>query len=224
MTGVIKSGADGFAARVRTIAFDRIATDFAAPPDPELAELRQRVLDLEAVLAERDATAETLTRAADSAYAEGEAAGREAGLGEAADRSGEALALLKDSADRAVALVEDALHESDRLAALLAKTCLDKMLGAPDGRSDLVRGLIRHQIEALRQETTVEIQVSAEDFPSAEAAAAAAPACTVTVSDALASGDCTIRLQLGALDIGLGQQWGTLRAALDGMIGVEAAA
>ena len=223
MTGLIKSGADGFEARVRTIAFDGAATAFVPPPDPELVALRQRALDLEAMLAERDAAAETLSRAAESAYDEGEAAGREVGRAEADDRSGEALACLKESADRAVAEIEQRLRETDGLAALLAKTCLDKMLGAPDSRWDLVRGLISHQIEALRQETVVEIKVSAEDFASAEAAAAAAPACIVTVSDTLASGDCTIRLQLGALDVGLGQQWGTLRAALDGMV-VEAAA
>lgn len=224
MSGVIKSGAAGFAARVRTIAFDGAAAASPPPPDPELAELRRQILDLEALLAERDAAAETLSEAAESAYAEGEAAGREAGRAEADDRSGEALALLRDSAERAAAAVEKRLGETDRLAALLAKTCLDKMFGAPGSRADLVRGLISHQIEALRQETIVAIDVSAEDFACPEAAAAAAPACAVTVSDTLASGDCTIRLQLGALDIGLGRQWGILRAALDGMIDAEEAA
>ena len=220
---VIKSGAAGFDARVRTIAFGDIAA--AAPPvDPELSGLRERVLELEARLAAGAAAAETLGKAADAAYAEGEGAGRAAGKAEADDRGRETLALLKASADRAVAALDIRLEATDRLAALLAKTCLDKMFGAPDARSDLVRGLIRHQIEALRRETVVEIGVSGADFPSPGAAAAVAPACTVAVSDALAPGDCTIRLGLGAIEIGLGQQWGTLRAALDGMIDAEAAA
>ena len=224
MTAIIKSGAAGYEARVRTIAFDNEVAAPAPPSDPELAELRQRLLALEATLAERDAAAETLSEAAAGAYAEGEAAGREAGLAEAEDRSGEALALLQASADRALAAIAERLHETDRLAALLAKTCLDKMLGAPDSRSDLVRGLISHQIDALRRDTIVEIGVSAADFADPEAAAAAAPGCAVAVSDKLSSGDCTIRLQLGALDIGLGQQWGVLRAALDGMIDAQGAA
>lgn len=220
MTGVIKSGAAGFEARVRPLVFGAAA---APAPDPELTLLRERALDLEAALAERDATAERLIQAAESAYGEGEAAGREAGRAEADARRAEALERLKENADRAVGALEERLLATDRLAALLARNCLDKLFGASTGRAELVQDLIRHQLDALRQETIVEIHVSAEDFDPAEAAAAA-PACTTIVSDALASGDCTIRLQLGALDIGLGQQWQALRGALDGMIVAEAAA
>lgn len=220
MTGVLKSGAAGIEARVRPLAFEP-----AAPAsDPELVLLRERALDLEAVLAERDATAARLIEAAEAAYGEGEAAGREAGRAEADARRDEALERLKEHADRAIDALEERLQVTDRLAALLARTCLDKMFGDPGSRRELVQDLLRHQLDALRQEAIVEIHVSAEDFDCAEAAAAAAPACTVIVSDALASGDCTIRLGLGALEIGLGQQWGTLSEALDGMIGAEAAA
>jgi type III secretion protein L len=221
VTGIIKPGAAGFDGRIRPLVFDGFRASSAPEPDPELVGLRRRVADLEVLMAERDAAAERLAAAVEAAFADGEAEGREAGRSEAEDRSGEALALLRASADRAAAALEKRLEAADRLAALLAKTCLAKMFGNRDARSDLVRGLISHQIEALREEMIVEVRVSTEDFASAEAAAAAAPACAVTVSDALSSGDCTIRLQLGALDIGLGQQWGVLRAALDGMIGGE---
>jgi flagellar biosynthesis/type III secretory pathway protein FliH len=218
MTGIIKSGSTGFDARVRPLAF--AAIDSA--PDPELVQLRDRVLDLEAALAERDAAAERLKEAAETAHAEGEAAGREAGRAEADDRRADALARLEEAAGRSVAALEDRLQAADQLAVLLAATCLDTMFGAPGPRAALVGDLIRHQLDALRRESVVEICVSAEDFQSADEAAAAAPGCTIVLSDEIASGDCTIRLDLGTLDIGLGQQWGRLRAALEGMAETEA--
>jgi type III secretion protein L len=220
VTGLIKSGAAGLDARVRTLVFDAAGNAAAPAPDPELALLRERALDLEAALAERDATAVRLSEAAEAAFEEGEAAGR----AEADSRRAEALETLMENADRAVAALEERLEATDRLAALLARTCLDKMFGAAGPRGALVEDLIRHQLDALRQETMIEIRVSAEDFDCAEAVAAAAPACRTIVSDALASGDCTIRLGLGELEIGLGRQWDTLRAALDGMIETETAA
>jgi flagellar assembly protein FliH len=224
VSGLIKSGAAGLDARVRALVFDAAGNAAAPAPDPELTLLRERALELEAALAERDATAEQHSAAVAAAYEEGEAAGREAGREEADARRAEALERLQESADRAVAALGERLEATDRLAVLLARTCLDKMFGAAGPRGAVVEDLIRHQLDALRQETVIEIRVSAEDFDCAEAAAAAAPACKVIVSDALASGDCTIRLGLGALEIGLGRQWDTLRAALDGMIEPEATA
>ena len=217
MSGLIKSGAAGFGARVRPLAFDEVGTTRTPAADPVLVALRERVLDLEAQLAEHEAAAVELRKAAEEALAEGEAAGREAGRAEADERRAEALALLGETAEGAVAALDARLEATDRLAALLASTCLETLFGAPGPRAELVRDLIRQQLDRLRQETIVEIQVSAEDFASTEEAAAAAPACAVSVSDALASGDCTIRLKLGELDIGLGQQWGTLRSALEEM-------
>lgn len=217
MSGLIKSGAAGFGARVRPLAFEGAGAALAPAADPVLVALRERVLDLEAQLAESEAAAVELRKAAEEALAEGEAAGREAGRAEADERRAEALALLDEAAQGAVAALDARLEAADRLAALLAATCLETLFGAPGPRGELVQGLIRQQLDRLRQEAIIEIRVSAEDFASPEEAAAAAPACAVSVSDALASGDCTIRLKLGELDIGLGQQWGTLRAALEEM-------
>ncbi len=217
MSGLIKSGAAGLDARVRPLAFDPAGAALAPAVDPELAALRERVLDLEARLAEHETAAEALSKAADEAYAEGEAAGREAGRAEADDRRGEALALLGETAERAAAALDERLEATDRLAALLAATCLDTLFGAPGRRTELVRDLIRRQLDGLRRETIIELRVSAEDFDSPEQAAAAAPGCAVSIADELVSGDCTIRLQLGELDVGLGRQWGTLRAALEDM-------
>ena len=217
MSGLIKSGAAGFEARVRPLAFEEASGALTPAADPVLVALRERVLDLEAQLAEHEAAAVELRTAAEEAYAEGEKAGREAGRAEADERRDEALTLLGETAERAVAALDARLEETDRLAALLAAACLEKLFGAPGARAELVRDLIRRQLDGLRRETIVDLRVSAEDFGSPEEAAAAAPGCTVSVSETLPSGDCTIQLQLGQLDIGLGQQWGTLRAALEEM-------
>lgn len=217
MTGLIKLADGERHRRIRPLSFQAQAAPVPVPIDPEIVELRQRVLDLEALLAERDTAAKALSEAADAAFEKGEAAGHEAGREAAEDRSRELLELIGASGERAVAALERRLAATDRLAALLARTCLEKMFGAADSRSDLVCGLLRHRIDELRDEAVVEVRVSAADFESVEAVAGAAPGCRIVVSDALSSGDCTIGLKLGALDIGLGQQWDVLRSALEGM-------
>src|SRR3954471_1407327 len=124
MSGVIKSGAAGFESRVRPFAF---TSAIAVPPqlDPELVELRQRVLDLEAALAGRVEEVERLTLTSEDAFAEGEAAGRDTGRAEADTRRGEALDLLAKSTGRAVAALDTRLEAADRLAVSLAQTCLE---------------------------------------------------------------------------------------------------
>lgn len=217
MSGLIKAGADG-AARVR--AFALVGGGAMQAPDPELVALREQCLALEAALAERDEAAAVLAEKADAAYDDGEAAGREAGRAEADERRAEALELLEDASDRACADFTERLQAMDELAALLARTCLDRLFGEPGARADIVRDLIRHQMDGLRGDTPVEIRVSAADFA---ADAAIEGGAQVVVSDALASGDCAIRLGLGTLEAGLDQQWGVLRAALTAMAGEAAA-
>ena len=108
----------------------------------------------------------------------------------------------------------------ERLAALLARTCLDRMLLADDGRADTVAALLRSQLARLEADAAVRIQVSAEDFPSPEALQMLAPApCEIIASPSLKGGDCAIRLRLGTLEVGIGQQWGVLRDALEEMAG-----
>jgi flagellar biosynthesis/type III secretory pathway protein FliH len=192
------------------------ATAEPPPVDPELLELRRRVIDLEAELAGRSEEVQRLALAAEAAFAEGEAAGREAGRAEADARRSEALDRLAKSAGRAVDTLDARLEATDRLAAALARTCLEQMFGTPGAREGIVRDLIRHQLAALKEEAVIEVRVSAEDF-AAEDASSAAPGCSVTVSETLAAGDCTIRLRLGTLEAGLAQQWGALRSALEAM-------
>jgi flagellar biosynthesis/type III secretory pathway protein FliH len=195
----------------------------APPIDPERERLAAEVEALTADLAGRDEAIACLTDEIARALETGRAEGREAGREEAEDRNAELLATVESAADRALARFTDQLEAMERLALLVAQTCLDRMLLASDDRSRIVADLIRGQVAALNDGAAVRVQVSARDFCSPDAlmpvaAAAASRKCEITASAALESGDCMIALQLGTLDVGIDQQWGALRAELDAMI------
>jgi flagellar biosynthesis/type III secretory pathway protein FliH len=227
MTGLIKSGSAALPLRVRALA---PAMARAAPPrDPEFDRLEAEVAALADALAAREEELEALSAEARDAFARGEAEGREAGRAEAEDQGAATLAALEDAAERALAKFADELAGMETLAALLARTCLEKMLIASEDRTRLVCDLIRGQAAALGAGAVVELRVSAEDFATPDAldqaqAALGERGCKLSASDSLASGDCTLALRLGALEIGLDQQWGSLRAGLDAIVDGEASA
>lgn len=212
MTGLIKAGASDLAGRVRAFAPGGAGV-MARPVDPELGALREQCLGLEAALAERDAQIDALAAKSHAAFTEGEAAGREFGKADADARREEAIALLSESAERATAAFEARLEALEALAPLLARICLEKLFGEQSERAALVRDLVRHQLDLLREETAIEVRVSAEDF-DASTGTGIDSRCQIVVSDGLKSGDCSIRLELGTLEAGLDQQWGVLRTAL----------
>ncbi|HEV2818512.1 MAG TPA: hypothetical protein VGW40_14965 [Allosphingosinicella sp.] len=218
MTGLIKSGSAGLRERVRPLAGFAVAV-----ADPERERLAAELATLAAALSEREEAALLHAEELEAAYAEG----REAGRKEAADDGAEALARIEAAAERALALFADELGEMETLAALLARTCLERLLLATEARAVLVRELIAGQAKALDAEAIVRVSVSAADFPRAEGLEAVAASlgsrrCEIIAADELDSGDCRIALRLGTLEIGLGQQWGRLRAVLDDAIGAEA--
>lgn len=216
MSAVLKSGSAALGARVRPLVPEAARVVAPAPVDPELALLRAALAEAEAALAERDRTIAGIPDRIETALAQGEARGRAAVEDDGAQR----LALLGDAAERAMAFYREEMASLERLAALLALTCLDRMLLDPDDRAETVAALLRARLAALEADAAVRIEVSADDFPSSEALAALGTApCEVVATPSLAPGDCTIRLRLGALDVGIGQQWGALRTALEEMAG-----
>lgn len=222
MSGLLKSGSATLRDRVRPLA-----APLPVRVDPERERLAQRLDALDAALAERDEAIARLQIEVEEARRDGEAEGRETGRREAEDKSAQALATIEDAAEQALARFAEELGAMEGLAALLAQTCLDRLLLASEARSSLVCDLIRGQAKALQSEALVRVTVSASDFPSPEALEAVSAAlggrgCEVAAAEALDSGDCRIALQLGTLEIGLGQQWGSLRATLDAAIGAGA--
>lgn len=213
MTALIKPGSHAHGS-VRPFAL-RAHIDGVAAVDPRIAALRQQVETLEAELLERDEALAALASERDLARAEGEASGREAGLAEADARREEALALLEKTAASASKALGERLETMERLAALLARTCLDRLFGEAGARGKLVADLLRHQLERLRGAAIVEIEVAAQDFDADSVSSIASAGVRIVLADALDSGDCRIRLALGALEIGLDQQWGVLSGILD---------
>lgn len=221
MTLILKSGSVSLRDRVRPLA---VSLPHGAPAtDPERERLAAEVEALTAELAGRDDAIASLKEDVARALEAGKAEGREAGREEVEDRNAELLATIESAAGQALARFADQLGEMERLALLVAQTCLDRMLLASEDRSRIVGDLIRGQVAALNEGAAIRIQVSARDFGSPDAlgqiaAAAASRSCEIAASEALDSGDCRIALQLGTLDIGLNQQWGAIRAELDAMI------
>jgi flagellar biosynthesis/type III secretory pathway protein FliH len=221
MTGVLKFGSVSLQDRVRPLA---MTLPHGAPAtDAERERLAGEVETLTAELAGRDDAIASLKDEIVRALEAGKAEGREAGRDEAEDRNAELLATIESAAEQALARFADQLAAMERLALLVAQTCLDRMLLASEERSRIIRDLVRGQVAALNDGADIRIQVSARDFGSPDAlaqvaASAQSRGCEITASEALDSGDCTIALQLGTLDIGLNQQWGALRLELDAMI------
>ncbi len=224
MTLVIKSSDAAFiSANVRSFA----AANGRRPPEPvhdhvvpaEVLALRRELENLSHQLDQKAADVERLQADVARAYQDGEAEGREAGRKDADERRSEALAMLETGVGRAVEQFSRELASLERLSALLAREGLAKVLEASGPRTELVLETIRRHVQTLEARSVLRIEVSSKDFADATllrelAGALGQPALDVCASDRLASGDCLIKLRLGALEIGIDQQWGRLSAAL----------
>jgi flagellar biosynthesis/type III secretory pathway protein FliH len=225
VSAILKSGSASLEGRVRPLL--AALPEEVPAADPERERLEAEVARLGAALAARDEAVARLQEEAAQAFAAGEAEGREAGLREADDRGAELLAAVEQGVEAASARFAKEMGALEALALLVARTCLERMLLASEERTQLVAELIRGQVAALGDGAVLRIQVSAQDFASAEALAqipGGGPNCEILSSEGLASGDCRIGLRLGGLDIGLGQQWGALRAELEAMLDAGGAA
>lgn len=228
MSAIIKSGNITDLSTVRPIGALRSIAPTAAISrhDEELDRLRRRIAELDGGLRQRDEAIGVLRTDVDRAFKEGKteghAEGHKAGLAEAEDRQSERLSLLENAMQRAHAELADGLSSLERLSALLAQECLDKILGSPDDRVELLRLIIGTQIDKIDKAMLVDIELSRQDFPDDNALAALkekidASAFTLTVSADMPSGGCVMRLRLGRTDVGINQQWGVLRNLLTEM-------
>ena len=99
---------------------------------------------------------------------------------------------------------------------------MGKVLGAPDEPARLVESLIRRQLADVLSELLLRIEVSAVNFPDAESLSGLAVAVgkervQIAASPALSSGDCSFKLRLGELEVGLPEQWRRLAGLFDAM-------
>ncbi|KSB91865.1 hypothetical protein AS593_07520 [Caulobacter vibrioides] len=182
------------------------------PEDELIQTLRSRIAALEDGVAKRDAELATLPAALEGARKEGREEGRRQGLSEARDRAEEALDALKASADAALERYSQELGSLERLAPALAREALARLIAQPDERAALLADVIQTQIRQLDRNAVVAVEVSRHDYPAPEALETLAQRLgasrfEVRADEALPAGGCRLRLVLGAIEIGLDQQW-----------------
>jgi flagellar assembly protein FliH len=230
VSGVIKSGNFADLSSVRPIGTQ---TQAAVVPlqrqDEEKERLRRSVAALESQLRERDVAIDMLRKDVERAFEEGTAKGHAAGLAEAEDKQNARLDLLEGTARKAQEEVSAGLVSLDRLAALLARECVEKIVGNAEDRADLIGYIISVQIAKIDRAMLLAVEVSGEDFPDGEALTALSRrlgpiAVVLEANPELASGACIMRLRLGRLSVGIDQQWGALKDLLTDMSLPEAVA
>lgn len=204
------------------------APAYQAPPSAtelELATLKARVARLEQSVVERDQYIAELEPKIAGRFEEGLAQGRAEGLRMAQTQESERLELLRDHMRTAASDLSANLNATERLAALLARECLDRLFGDGEQRTHVVIDLIRHQMAEIETGTVLSIEVSTSDFPDDAALSALRTDAFERVQlirRDLPIGACRMRLKLGEIEIGLDQQWGTLRQLLSDMASQDA--
>jgi flagellar assembly protein FliH len=224
MSGLIKrSDATTSSAKVEDFLAAR-----PAPPKQEQVlpvetlRLRRELESLGARSEQQDAEIERLKADVSRAYRDGEAEGLKAGRKEAEDRNADALRLLGWGIEAADAELKAALTSVDRLAVQLAREGLRKVLGEARDLSDLVARIIRERMQAIEAQSMLYVEVSSHDFGDAAAldqlaSAVGSGRLNLRARDDLEPGGCRIKLALGALDVGVDQQWGRLEELLSAM-------
>jgi flagellar assembly protein FliH len=224
MAGLIKM-AQVAGAPVRALATGPKPATAVSPERSRIASLEAQLDALRKLMDERDAAIAGHAKQIEDAFLAGEAAGREAGLAQAEARHDEALASLEQGVGEAVARFGTDLEALERLAGLLAMEGLAKVLGGEQGYADLVRATLAYHLAQLGGAGVVRAEVSSADFPepadlAALAVGAGAPRLEIHADPDLAAGDCRIKLRLGAVEIGIGQQWTSLQALLSDTVRV----
>jgi flagellar biosynthesis/type III secretory pathway protein FliH len=229
MSAVIKAGAaDAKLFRIRPLLDGRPPAE--PPPAPEqvvsveVLGLRRQLDTASRELGQQQAEIERLRGDVTRAFHEGEAEGRKAGLKAGDQRRADYLTLLESGVDRAICDFASRLSSLEGLAAAMSREALRKMLDDADGRLDLVASLIRRQLSQIEAQSVLRVSVSQEDFPSEDelrtlATAIGADSVDLRAATELEAGECRIRLTLGTLDVGIGQQWERLGATLEALEG-----
>ena len=187
---------------------------------PEVVGLRDQAAQLESQLEAKVAEIERLQSEVERARREGREEGWESGRQAAEDHNAEALKKLDQGIAQALDRFSTNLTSMDALALEIAHHGLHKVLGDKARYAELLQDILQRQLALVGDQAVIRVQVSAEDFLDVEGLAALGAATRrcglrVETADSLKSGECRMRLQLGALEIGVAQQWGRLSAALE---------
>ncbi len=188
------------------------------PVDPRIAILQAEIDQLPAQRAIKQQQAEAAAAASVKAIQDARTEGRDEGKQSAERQDVERLDALRSAIDDAVATFDEQLAGAERLAALMARECLDRILGSAEKQSDLLRQIIAHQRNQIEADSLISIDLSPCDFPDLSDLTELEPIggapLSLTQNSSLKSGEIVIRLKLGSLVVGLDQQWGSMRKTL----------
>ncbi|HEY5723962.1 MAG TPA: hypothetical protein VIT45_16755 [Allosphingosinicella sp.] len=221
MNGLLKGLGGTSAANVRPLwDVPGLADNPVSEAQAAMAALRLELDSALAAVAARDEQLERLeTEVAESAR-EAKEQGRALGLEEAETRSAEMLEALRDGVSGALEEMAAGLADLERLAVLIARESLARIVGDPEQHAALIARIIRGRMEKIEGQAVVAVEVSSANFKSeAEVAPLLGRSgIAIRISDDLDSGDCRIRLRLGTLEVGLGRQWEAIRELLDSAV------
>jgi flagellar biosynthesis/type III secretory pathway protein FliH len=230
MSGLIKSANLAGHSMVRSLVEPSPAASIISlsKHDEERDAFLRRVTRLEEELRRRDLEVAEFGVRIEQAREAGEQQGYEAGLIAARERQDERLALLERSMREALAVLQTSTASLSRLSPLLARDCVDIIMGDGDERAELVGRIIQAQLERIDRAMVCDIHLSRLDFPDDAGLAALAskigsPSLHLVAQDELPSGACLMTLKLGRMSVGINQQWPVLRDLLDELAQTEAA-
>lgn len=219
MSAVLKSDGIGLANLVKPHR-DEVAPASLPEVDHEGDLLKARIKQLEAEVAQATQNAQKhealLTTAAEQARTES----YEQGLRDAQTLENERVEALRKSAHKAAQALENTFADAEALAVLLARTCLETMFGTGEGRAQIACDLIHNQLDKLAHGTLIVVKVSTKDFADELAIDALAKEVGLDRSlfeldDGFAAGDVRMGLGLGQIELGITQQWASLREIID---------
>lgn len=203
--------------KVRPFGFQASAPEVGIesnPTESELFSALQSLKDARQQIAELE---DKRVEARAEGYQEGYAAGHATGAGECS----KAIELLQSGISAAHRELQDSLRSTERLAAMMAKTCLESIIGDSRLHSDLITCALGHQLKTLEAAAVLKVAVSAEDFEDSEALEALGQSlgASLSIDPGLGAGECRISLQLGSLEVGPATQWRRLSQLLDQQVG-----
>jgi flagellar biosynthesis/type III secretory pathway protein FliH len=133
-----------------------------------------------------------------------------------------ALAALETGIKAATADLRAMLSDLESLSLLLCETALVKVFANVEDYRPLIANAIRRQCAALTEQFVLGVRVSSEDFTDEAALKTLADAvhplsCTIVHDTSLPRGSCRIKLQLGELELSLGEYWRDLSVRLQAL-------
>lgn len=207
MSALIRAATEG--AAIQSHAWPGLAPE-PAQIDPRLQAMADEITDLKRHMVEQQVAhrqAEALARA--EARLEAEAAYQ--------TQDAQHLALLEHSLLAASEELMLQLRTLGDAAPLLCLVALEKVFGPSGSTPELVAQALTRQIEGLRRDALISVEVSAADFPDDDALSLLEKqisSISISAKADLDAGCCRITLRLGQIEISLPGYWAELRVRL----------